>query len=66
MFSCIFADESAGEVLLAEAARRMERAGLAHVAAQVSSTPSRMTHFFDLFFTRQGSFSILSRRLSAP
>ena len=65
MFSCVFTDEPAGEALLAEAVRRMERAGLAHVAAQVSSTPARMTHFYDRFFTRQGSFPILSRRLSA-
>ncbi len=65
MFSCLFADEPAGEVLLAEAVRRMERAGLTHVAAQVSSTPSRLTHFYDRFFTRQGSFPILSRCLSA-
>jgi hypothetical protein len=65
MFSCIFTDEQAGEVLLAEAARRMERAGLTHVAAQVSSTPARTARFYDRFFTRQGSFPILSRRLSA-
>ena len=65
MFSCIFTDEPAGEVLLAEAVRRMERAGLTHVAAQVSSTPARMTHFYDRYFTRQGSFPILSRRLAA-
>jgi len=65
MFSCLFTDEATGEVLLAEAARRMERAGLTHAAAQVSSTPARMADFYDRFFTCQGGFPILSRRLSA-
>jgi L-amino acid N-acyltransferase YncA len=65
MVSCVFDDEEAGEVLLAEAAARLEKAGLAHAAAQAPSDVPGLCPFYDRFFRRQGSFPILIRRLDA-
>jgi ribosomal protein S18 acetylase RimI-like enzyme len=65
LFSCAFADERAGTVLLTEAARRFAAAGLAHAAAQAPSDQPALVAFYDRSFQRQGSFPILARRLSA-
>ncbi|MCA1684790.1 MAG: hypothetical protein LC745_02150 [Planctomycetia bacterium] len=64
MVSCVFADESAGEVLLAEAARRFRAAGLPHAASQAPSDRPDLVAFYQRFFRPQGSFPILSRRLA--
>lgn len=64
LFSCIFGEESAGEALLSEAARRLERSGSTRIAAQVPSDQGRLLAFHDRFMRRQGSFPILSRRLT--
>jgi hypothetical protein len=63
MFSCVFADDAVGEVLLAEAARRFEAAGIANAAAQIPSNRSDLVAFYDRYFRRQGAFPILGRRL---
>jgi hypothetical protein len=65
MVSCLFATEADGEVLLAEAARRFEAAGLTHAAAQAPSDRPDLCAFYDRFFRRQGSFPLLSKRLAA-
>lgn len=64
MFSCVFETETAGEVLLAEAARRLRQAGLAHMAAQAASDTPGLCDFYDRNFERQGAFPILSRTLA--
>lgn len=61
MFSCVFETEAAGEVLLAEAARRLRQAGLTHMAAQASSDTPGLCAFYDRYFERQGAFPILRR-----
>jgi hypothetical protein len=63
MFSCAFEDESAGTVLLAEAARRLGSAGTDRIAAQAPSDQPELCAFYDRYFDRQGSFPILTRRL---
>jgi hypothetical protein len=63
LFSCVFATEPAAEILLAEAVRRLESAGLTHLAAQVSSNQPGLAAFYDRYLRRQGSFPILSRSL---
>ena len=63
MFSCVFDDEATAEVLLAEAARRLELAGLAFVAAQAPSDAPDLCAFYDRFFQRQRTFPILARPL---
>jgi hypothetical protein len=63
MFSCVFEDEMAGEILLAEAARRLRVEGLTHVAAQAASDAPALCDFYDRYFQRQGAFPILSRSL---
>lgn len=64
LFSCVFADESAGESLLSEAVRRLQQAGLTHLAAQAPSDQPTLVAFHDRHLHRQGSFPIVARRLS--
>jgi hypothetical protein len=64
MFSCVFADDSAGELLLSEASRRLDQAGVSHVAAQAPSDSSSLCAFYDRYFNRQGSFPILTRKIN--
>jgi hypothetical protein len=49
MVSCVFADESVGAVLLAEAGRRFRAAGLGHAAAQVPSDHPGLVAFYDRY-----------------
>jgi hypothetical protein len=63
MFSVVFRDEADGATLLAEAARRFEREGLTHVAAQAPSDAPRLVAFYDRHFRRQGAFPIYARPL---
>lgn len=65
MVSCVFEDESIGEALLAEAARRLGAAGLPHAAAQSPSDRPDHVAFYERFFRRQGAFPILALRLNA-
>lgn len=64
MVSCLFTTEDAGVVLLAEARRRLEAAGLDHAAAQAPSDRPDQCAFYDRYFRRQGAFPILARRLA--
>jgi hypothetical protein len=64
MFACVFSGPEAGEVLLGEAVRRFEQAGLQHAAAQAASDQPALVSFYDRSFQRQGSFPILARRLA--
>jgi hypothetical protein len=64
LYSCVWDTEPAAATLLAEAARRLERLGLSHVAAQVPSDRPDQVAFFDRHFHRQGAFPVLSRGLS--
>lgn len=63
MISCIFADETIGEALVAEAARRFKAAGLTHAAAQTPSDRRDLVAFHSRLFQRQGAFPIVARRL---
>jgi hypothetical protein len=65
VFSCLFEDEAAGEILLGEAARRLELSGLTHIASQVPSDAPAQCAFYDRQFQRQGSFPILRRATGA-
>jgi hypothetical protein len=66
LFSCAFADEAEGEMLLAAPDWKGARqAGLTHVAAQAPSDAVALCAFYDRIFQRQGAFPILSRLLSA-
>ena len=53
------------EALLSDAARRLEAAGLSHMAAQVPSDCPRLVAFCDRFFRRQGAFPVLTLRLTS-
>jgi hypothetical protein len=65
LFSCAFADEAEGELLLgAPDWSRARRAGLTHVAAQAPSDAAALCAFYDRTFRRQGAFPILARRLA--
>jgi ribosomal protein S18 acetylase RimI-like enzyme len=64
LFSCVVADEAAGDVLLSEAARRFEEAGLTHAAAQAASDHPALVAFYDRHFERQGSFPILAKAIN--
>jgi hypothetical protein len=57
-------NELPGASLLAEAARRFDAAGLTHATAQVPSDQPDLLCFYDKYFTRQGAFPILTRKLS--
>jgi hypothetical protein len=63
LVSFLFGEQQAGEALLAEAARRLEAAGLPHAAAQAPSDQPELCAFYDKHFKRQGSFPILVRPL---
>jgi hypothetical protein len=64
LFSCVFTGPSEGEVLLSRAlALLAERSSLTHIAAQAPSDAISLCGWYDRNFQRQGSFSILSRRL---
>jgi hypothetical protein len=65
LFSGVFGDASAGATLLAEAARRLESAGLAAVAAQAPSDQTKQTALYDRYMTRQGSFPCLGKALAS-
>lgn len=63
MFSVLVDAEEAGELLLAEAARRLKIAGLGQIAAQAPTDQPRLVALFDRFLDRQGSFPIVARSL---
>jgi hypothetical protein len=66
LFSCVFADQAEGEALLSSA--RASLAGqspLTHLAAQAPSDDDSLCGWYDRLFQRQGSFPILSRRLTS-
>ena len=66
LFSCVFVDEPEGELLLtASFGLQASRPGLNHVAAQAPSDAVALCAWYDRYFQRQGSFPILSRRLSS-
>jgi len=66
LFSCVFVDEPEGKLLLtASLFSQASRSGLTHVAAQAPSDAVALCAWYDLYFQRQGSFPILSRRLSS-
>ena len=65
LFSCVFADQADGEVLLSSALASLDgRSPLTHLAAQAPSDAVSLCGWYDRFFERQGSFPILSRRLT--
>ncbi|SIN93310.1 hypothetical protein SAMN05444166_1676 [Singulisphaera sp. GP187] len=64
LFSCLSDSPEVRTILLGEAVRRLEQAGLNHIAAQASSDQPELVAFYDRMFQRQGSFPILSRRLA--
>ena len=64
MFSSVFADEAAGDALLAEAVRRLEQSGTTHLASQVSSGATRLLDFFEQRLDRQGTFPVLAKTLA--
>jgi hypothetical protein len=65
LYSCVFADEKDGDLLLAASlAADSRNPALNHLAAQAPSDAPILCAWYDRFFTRQGSFPILSRPLS--
>jgi hypothetical protein len=65
LFSCVFADEAEGDRMLSAALAALKGlSGLTHIAAQAPSTSTSLCAWYDRYFQRQGSFPILSRRLS--
>ena len=65
LFSCVFVDEDDGALLLAASlASVRDKSNLTHLAAQAPSDAPILCAWYDRFFQRQGSFPILSRRLS--
>lgn len=64
MFSCLATSDEVRRILLAEAARRLERAGVDHIATQVPSDQPELVSFYDGMFHRQGAFPIVSRTLA--
>jgi hypothetical protein len=64
LFSCVFADQAEGDVLLSSALVSLATPSpLTHIAAQAPSDAGSLCGWYDRFFERQGSFPILSRRL---
>ncbi|MBX6314444.1 MAG: hypothetical protein IRY99_16245, partial [Isosphaeraceae bacterium] len=59
LVSVVGVTETAGEVLLAEAARRLAAAGLARAAAQAPSDRPDLCGLYDRYLRRQGAFPIL-------
>ncbi|WP_406700413.1 hypothetical protein V5E97_16525 [Singulisphaera sp. Ch08] len=64
MFSCLADSPEVRSILLAEAARRLEKTGLGYIATQASSDQTDLVNFYDRMFRRQGSFPILSQSLA--
>ncbi|HEX8201027.1 MAG TPA: hypothetical protein VF590_11100, partial [Isosphaeraceae bacterium] len=64
MVSCLATTGEAGEILLAEARRRLEAAGLDHAAAQAPSDQPDLCALYDRHFRRQGEFPILAKPLA--
>ena len=66
LYSCVFADEHEADLLLsASLAGDSGVAALGQIAAQAPSDAPTLCAWYERFFQRQGSFPILSRRLSA-
>ena len=66
LFSCVFADQTHGDVLLSSALSSLGgQAPLSHLAAQAPSDAGSLCGWYDRLFQRQGSFPILSRRLTS-
>jgi hypothetical protein len=66
LFSCIFADQREGDLLLnASLAAVPDKSALIHLAAQAPSDAPHLCTWYDRFFERQASFPILSRLLSS-
>jgi hypothetical protein len=66
LFSCVFADPSEGEVMLSSALASLGgHSALTHLAAQAPADAGSLCAWYDRFFQRQGSFPILSRRLTS-
>jgi hypothetical protein len=65
LFSCAFADEAEGNLLLSAALESLTvHSVVTHIAAQAPTDAVSLCHWYDHFFQRQGSFPILSRRLT--
>jgi hypothetical protein len=66
LYSCVFKDQHDGDLLLAASlAADSANSTLNHIAAQAPSDAPTLCAWYDRFFTRQGSFPILSRLLSS-
>jgi hypothetical protein len=66
LFSCVFAAQAEGEALLSSALTLLGgRSPLTHLAAQAPSDAGSLCEWYDRLFQRQGSFPILSRRLTS-
>jgi hypothetical protein len=66
LFSCVFAGESEGELLLSKPAlSQAGGTGLTHLAAQAPSDAPAICALYDVFFERQGSFPILAQPLNS-
>jgi hypothetical protein len=66
LFSCVFADQAQGEALLSSALTSLGgQSPLSHFAAQAPSDAGSLCEWYDRLFQRQGSFPILSRRLTS-
>jgi hypothetical protein len=63
LVSFVFESEDHGDILLSEAARRLDAAGLTHAAAQVRADRADLAAFYGRHFRRQGGFPILERPL---
>ena len=66
LFSCVFTDPDDGQVMLSAAMGSLaNNSQLTHIAAQAPSDAVALCGWYDCFFERQGSFPILSRRLTS-
>jgi len=65
LFSCVFADRATGDLLASVMGSHAARSGLTHIAAQAPSDAVALCAWYDRYFQRQGSFPILSRRISS-
>jgi hypothetical protein len=65
LFSCVFADERDGDVMLRSVLLSSPAGSrLNHVAAQAPSDAEALCSWFSRRFQRQGSFPIMARRLA--
>jgi len=64
MFSCLAASHEIRQLLLSEAADRLEGAGLTHIATQAAADQPELVAFYDRHIQRQGAFPIVSRALA--